>query len=219
MGLFSRLTSPARTTAAGDSSSLPWMIVGLGNPGPQYEGTRHNVGFMTVDELCRRAGASWSRNRSARADVAETRISAAGLGVPGLGSTRIVLVKPLTFMNESGQAVRRLGSFYKTAVERVVVIHDELDLDLDQIRLKQGGGDNGHNGLKSIRAHLGSGEFFRVRLGIGRPPGRQSGADYVLAKFAKAEQDGLASAIDRAADAVETLVTTDLATAQNRFNS
>lgn len=196
-----------------------WMVVGLGNPGPAYANTRHNVGFMVADELARRGRASWSAPRGMRADVAETRIGPAGLGVPGADADRLVLVKPRTFMNESGVAVRKLADFHKVVPGHVVAVHDELDLDLDQLRLKLGGGDNGHNGLKSMRAHLGTGDFLRVRFGIGRPPGRQAPADYVLAPIAASLRTEVALATDRCADAVETLLVQGLEAAQNRFNS
>lgn len=195
-----------------------WLVVGLGNPGPTYSNTRHNVGFMVVDELARRARASWSAPSRMRADVAETLMGTAGIGTPG-GSERIVLVRPRTFMNESGQAVQKLAAFHKVDVDHVVAIHDELDLDAGQLRLKSGGGDNGHNGLKSMRSHLGSGDYHRVRFGIGRPLGRQSPADYVLAPIASALREDLAVDVQRAADAVEVLVSDGLPAAQNRFNS
>lgn len=196
-----------------------WLVVGLGNPGPAYSNTRHNVGFMVVDELARRARASWSAPKGMRADVAETRMGTAGIGTPGVDAQRIVLVKPRTFMNESGQAVAKLAAFHKVTVDHVVAVHDELDLDLGQLRLKLGGGDNGHNGLKSIRRHLSSGDYFRVRYGIGRPPGRQEPADYVLAPIPSALRTGFELETGRCADAVETLINSGLEAAQNRFNS
>lgn len=196
-----------------------WLVAGLGNPGQQYAMTRHNVGFMVADELARRAGANWTPPRGMRAEVAETRLGPAGLGVPDADAARLILVKPRTFMNESGQAVGKLASFYQVTPKRIIAVHDELDLDLGQLRLKSGGGDNGHNGLKSLRAHLGSGDYFRVRVGIGRPPGRQEPADYVLASVPAALRDDLALAVDRAADAVETLILHGLTAAQNSFNS
>ncbi len=195
-----------------------WMVVGLGNPGPTYSFTRHNVGFMVADELARRARGSWSAPRGMRADVLETRIGPAGVGVPSADAERLVLVKPRTFMNESGQAVRKLAAFHRVPPDHVVAVHDELDLDLGQIRLKLGGGDNGHNGLKSLRAHLGTGDFHRVRVGIGRPPGRQAAADYVLAPIPTSLRTDVELEVSRAADAVETLLTAGLETAQNRFN-
>jgi len=196
-----------------------WLVVGLGNPGPTYSNTRHNVGFMVVDELARRARASWSAPRQMRAEVVETRLSAGGMGAPGLDAHKVVLAKPRTFMNESGQAVGKLAAFHKVDAAHVVAVHDELDLDLGQLRLKRGGGDNGHNGLKSLRRHLSSGDFQRVRVGIGRPPGRQAPADYVLAPIPRALGVEVEVAVGRAADAVERLVLDGLEAAQNRFNS
>lgn len=196
-----------------------WLVVGLGNPGPTYSNTRHNVGFMVVDELARRARASWSAPRQMRADVVETRISAAGIGAPGLDAHKVVLVKPRTFMNESGQAVGKLATFHKVAPAQVIAVHDELDLDLGQLRLKLGGGDNGHNGLKSMRRHLTTGDFHRIRFGIGRPPGRQQPADYVLAPIPASLRTEVELETGRAADAVEKLILDGLEAAQNRYNS
>ncbi len=194
-----------------------WLLVGLGNPGPEYERTRHNVGFMTADELARRARASFSSPRGMRAAVAETIISTTGLGVPP--GDKLIIAKPRTYMNESGQAVGKLAAFHQVPAGRIVVVHDELDIDFGQLRLKTGGGDNGHNGLKSIRAHLHTGDFFRVRFGIGRPPGRQPAADYVLSPFPAAQREDLAVEVGRAADACEALITQGLVAAQNTFNS
>ena len=196
-----------------------WLVVGLGNPGPTYALTRHNVGYLVVDELARRAHVRLSSVPKMRADVAETRISPLGLGIPGAGSQRLSLVRPQTYMNESGIPVGRLATYYGIAPAKVIAIHDELDLDLGQLRLKCGGGDNGHNGLKSMRAHLHSGEFNRVRFGIGRPPGRQAPADFVLSPFAHGQRDVLAVEVARAADAVEMLIVDGLGPAQNRYNS
>ncbi len=193
-----------------------WMLVGLGNPGPDYEWTRHNVGFMTADEFARRGRVSFSAPRGMRADVAETVISTLGLGtIPG---DKLFIVKPRTYMNESGQAVGRLAAYHGVAPGHIVVVHDELDLDFGRLRLKNGGGDNGHNGLKSIRAHLRTGDFHRVRIGIGRPVGHQAGAAYVLGRFPLAAREDLAVVIARAADAAETLISQGLTTAQNKFN-
>ncbi len=196
-----------------------WLVVGLGNPGPTYAKTRHNVGFLTVDELASRSNTKLSVPLRVRAEVGRTRISAAGFGVPGLNAARVVLAKPRTYMNESGQAVSKLVSLLKIAPEQVIVIHDELDLDLGRLKLKIGGGDNGHNGLKSIRAHLKTGDFYRVRIGIGRPPGRQTGADYVLSSFPASQWEDAQVVTKVAADACETLMLEGLEVAQNRFNS
>lgn len=135
-----------------------WLVVGLGNPGPTYIHTRHNVGYLVVDELARRARVALKSVPKMRADVAETRIGPLGLGVPGAGTVRLALVRSHTYMNDSGLAVGRLAAFYGVTPGEIVAVHDELDLDLGQLRLKKGGGDNGHNGLKSMRAHLHSGD-------------------------------------------------------------
>lgn len=196
-----------------------WLVVGLGNPGPTYASTRHNVGFMVVDELAARARATWTSPRGLRGDVAETRLTASGLGGVGADATRVVLLKPRTFMNESGASVAKVAAFHKITPDHVVAIHDELDLDFGQLRLKSGGGDNGHNGLRSMRAHLSTGDFFRVRYGIGRPPGRQDPAAYVLAPIPTKLREDYAVETSRVADAVEMLVLEGLAATQNRFNS
>jgi PTH1 family peptidyl-tRNA hydrolase len=186
-----------------------WLVVGLGNPGPTYALTRHNIGFRVIDELATRCHATLSKHKRAQADVAEVKI----------GGHSVILVKPLSFMNESGGPTKALASFYKVSPDRIIVLHDELDIDCCAIRLKFSGGDNGHNGLKSIRQSFSTGDFFRIRLGIGRPPGRQDPAAFVLQKFAPSEQADVADLIDRAADSVEALVTTTLEETQNRFNS
>lgn len=190
-----------------------WLIVGLGNPGPAYAMTRHNIGAMTVDAVAASCSAKLGRHKRALADVAEVQ-----LGVPGR-IHRAVLANPLSFMNESGGPVKALVDFYDVQTERLIVIHDELDLPFGALRLKFGGGDNGHNGLKSIRKALGTGDFHRVRAGIGRPMGRQSPADYVLQGFSGAERAELPGYLDRCARAVECLVEDGLETAQNRFNA
>lgn len=196
-----------------------WLVVGLGNPGPTYAHTRHNVGYMVVDELARRARVALRSVPKMRAEVAETRIGPLGPGVPAPGAVRVALVRSRTYMNESGIAVGRLATFYGVTPAEIVAIHDELDLDLGQLRLKKGGGDNGHNGLKSMRAHLHSGDFLRVRFGIGRPPGRQAPADFVLSGFPASQRDAVGVEVARAADAVEMLLTEGLSAAQNRYNS
>lgn len=196
-----------------------WLVVGLGNPGPTYASHRHNVGFMVADALASRARASFAGPRGLRADVCETRLAASGMGGVGVDATKVVLVKPRTFMNASGEAVGRVAAFHGIRPGNIVAVHDELDLDFGQLRLKRGGGDNGHNGLKSMRSVLGTGDFFRVRFGIGRPPGRQEPADYVLSPFPAALREELALEVSRAADAVEALIADGLEPAQNRFNS
>jgi PTH1 family peptidyl-tRNA hydrolase len=188
-----------------------WLVVGLGNPGPQYLANRHNIGFLVLDVLAERAGASF-KGHKARAEVAETRLG-------GPGGPRVVLARPRSYMNESGGPVAGLVQYYDVPVERLVVIHDELDLPFAALRLKLGGGDNGHNGLKSLRRSLGTGEFHRVRFGVGRPPGRMDPATFVLRDFNAAERKDLDLEIDRAADAVEMLIRDGLERAQNAFNS
>ena len=184
------------------------LIVGLGNPGPRYAATRHNAGFFVVDELAERMGGRFKAHRG-RCDVVEGRLG----GVP------VVLAKPKSYMNESGGPVVAIARFYKVPVERIAVVHDDLDLPFGGLRLKRGGGDGGHNGLRSLSAALGSKEYARVRFGIGRPPGRQDPAEFVLREFAIAERKELEFLIDRAADAVEALVSEGLDAAQNTFNT
>jgi len=188
-----------------------WLVVGLGNPGPSYAGNRHNVGYLVTDELADRMGSQFRAHKSRRADVVEGRL--------GIGGPRVVLARARSYMNESGGPVSTLASFYKVPVDRIIAIHDELDIPFDTMRIKLGGGDNGHNGLKSMRASLGSGEFYRVRVGIGRPPGRQAPADFVLSDYSAAERKLLPFGVDRAADAVESLITEGLEKTQARFNS
>lgn len=197
-----------------------WLLVGLGNPGPTYASHRHNAGYRVVDELARRAGVRFTGAGQLRAEVAQTRLTASG-GMGGLGAEaeQIVLLKSRTYMNESGIAVGKAVGYYKVPPERLVVVHDELDLDFGRLRLKFGGGDNGHNGLKSIRRSLGTGDFFRARFGVGRPPGRQDPADYVLSPFPASLAEDVAVEVDRCADAVEALLTLGLDEAQSRFNS
>src|SRR3954464_10300468 len=196
--------------ATGDA----WLVVGLGNPGPSYAGHRHNVGYLVTSELADRMGASFRAHKSGRAEVVEGR-----LGAPGTDGPRVVLARARSYMNESGGVAKQLAAFSKVPPERIVAVHDELDLPFDTMRVKLGGGDNGHNGLRSMRSALGSGEFYRVRVGIGRPPGRQSPADFVLSDYSSAERKVLPFQVDRAADAVETLVGDGLEKAQSAFNT
>jgi len=191
-----------------------WLVVGLGNPGPSYAGHRHNVGYLVTDELARRMGASFRAHKSGRADVVEGR-----LGAPGTPGPRVVLARPRCYMNETGGPVKALATFYKVPPERIVAIHDELDIPFGTLRTKLGGGDNGHNGLRSMRSSLGTGDFYRVRAGIGRPHGRQDVADYVLSNYSTVERKELPFQVDHAADAVETLITEGLERTQQRFNS
>jgi PTH1 family peptidyl-tRNA hydrolase len=190
-----------------------FLVVGLGNPGPTYAGNRHNVGFMVVDLLAERArGRFKAQKGKGRVDVLEGRLG----GIPG---HRVVLAKPMSYMNDSGGPVSGVRDFFKTPIERIVVVHDELDIPYGTLRLKRGGGDNGHNGLRSITRSLGTREYLRVRFGIGRPPGRQDPADYVLKDFSPAERKELPFLVDRAADAVESLLLGDLAAAQNTYHA
>lgn len=196
-------------------TSDAFLVVGLGNPGPAYAFTRHNVGFWAVDDLADRHGSTFSLNSKQRAEVAQVTLPAA----PGVDAVKLVLAKPSTFMNNSGQAVGAICQFYKIPAANVIAIHDELDLDPGRLRVKFGGGDNGHNGLKSMRAHLGTGDFHRIRVGIGRPPGRQPAADYVLNKLSPKASDEMRVDAAIAGDAVEFLVRNGLASTQNRYNS
>ena len=185
-----------------------WLVVGLGNPGPEYSGNRHNVGFGIVDALAARMGGRF-KSHKARADVIEGR----------LAGQRVVLAKPRSYMNESGGPVSALRDFFKVPLDHLVVVHDELDLPFTGLRLKLGGGDNGHNGLKSLRRSLGSGDFNRVRFGIGRPPGRMDAAAFVLRDFSAAERKELDVLVEHAADAIEALVVDGMEKAQNTFNT
>lgn len=213
--IFNRKAGDLVSDSSTSSENGVWLVVGLGNPGPSYAGHRHNVGYLVNDELARRIGSGFRPHKSGRADVVEGRLG----GVGGVGGVRVVLARPRCYMNETGGPVSTLAKFYKVPVERVVAIHDELDIPFDTMRLKLGGGDNGHNGLRSMRASLGSGDFHRVRVGIGRPPGRQSPADFVLSSYSAAERKVLPFQVDRAADAVESLLTEGLEKAQGRFNT
>jgi peptidyl-tRNA hydrolase, PTH1 family len=196
-----------------DSQEL-WLVVGLGNPGPTYAGHRHNIGYLVTDELARRLGSPFKAHKQGRAEVVEGR-----LGAPGTPGPRVVLVRPRCYMNEVGGPTKALATFYKVPADHVVAIHDELDIPFDTMRVKMGGGDNGHNGLKSIRGSLGTGDFYRVRVGIGRPPGRQDPADFVLSNYSSAEKKVLPFQVDTAADAVESLLTEGLEKTQQNFNS
>ncbi len=186
-----------------------WVVVGLGNPGPEHAGTRHNAGARVLDVLAARTGTALRSHRT-RTDVAEGRL--------GPGGPRLVLARPRSYMNDSGPAVAAVRDYYKVALDRLVVVHDELDLPFGSLRLKLGGGDNGHNGLKSVRQALGSGDYHRVRFGVGRPPGRMDTATYVLRDFSSAERKDLGVQLERAADAVECLMREGLERAQNAFN-
>ncbi|MEV7278006.1 aminoacyl-tRNA hydrolase [Streptomyces sp. NPDC093111] len=196
-----------------DDANAPWLIVGLGNPGPEYDGNRHNVGFMVADLLAGRIGGKFKRAQKAQAQVVEGRI-----GPPGPANRRVVLAKPMSYMNLSGGPVTQLRDFYKVPTAHIVAVHDELDIDYGVLRLKIGGGDNGHNGLKSMTKSMGA-EYHRLRFGIGRPPGRMQVADFVLKDFSSTERKELDYFVDRAADAVECLVTEGLERAQSAYNT
>ncbi|PRX49971.1 PTH1 family peptidyl-tRNA hydrolase [Prauserella shujinwangii] len=184
------------------------LLVGLGNPGPSYAGNRHNAGFLVVDELAARLGGKFKAHKSG-AEVLEGR----------LGGRRVVLAKPRSFMNLSGGPVAGAARFFKVGPDGVVVVHDELDVPYGAVRLKFGGGDNGHNGLRSITKSLGTRDYYRVRFGVGRPPGRMDPADFVLKDFSAVERRELPLNVDRCADAVEELVSAGLTAAQNAFHA
>lgn len=187
----------------------PALVVGLGNPGPDYAETRHNVGFRVVEQLATRAGGGRFSKHRTNADVLEGR----------LAGRRVVLAKPRTYMNVSGGPVAGLLKYYGVAAEDLVVVHDELDLGFGVVRLKRGGGEGGHNGLRSVSQSVGTRDYLRVRFGIGRPPGRQDPADFVLRRFSGAEVKDLEFAVDLAADAAEALISEGLEPAQNRFHA
>jgi len=184
------------------------LVVGLGNPGPDYAETRHNIGFRVVDLLAARAGGRFSKHRT-NADVLEGR----------LAGRRVVFAKPRTYMNVSGGPVAGLLRYFSVPLDDLVVVHDDLDLGFGVVRLKRGGGEGGHNGLRSISTSLGTRDYLRVRFGIGRPPGRQDPADFVLKRFTGAESKELDLAVDLAADAAEALLGEGLEPAQNRFHA
>jgi PTH1 family peptidyl-tRNA hydrolase len=198
-----------------EGATGPWVVVGLGNPGPQYACNRHNVGQMVVDELARRAGASF-RSFRGKAFVADARLGVLPGGAPG---PRVVLVKPTSYMNLSGGPVASVLAMQSASPDRLVVVHDELDIPFAPVRLKSGGGEGGHNGLRSISSAIGTRDYVRVRVGIDRPPGRQDPADYVLGDFSTAQRKELPWLLDAAADAVEMVVTAGLEAAQRRFHA
>ncbi|MGW4350956.1 aminoacyl-tRNA hydrolase [Nocardia sp. NPDC004582] len=190
-------------TAAG-----PALVVGLGNPGSEYERTRHNVGFMVADLLAERVGGRFTVHKKSGADLLEAR----------LDGRKVLLAKPRTYMNLSGRPVAALAKFFSVPATEVIVVHDELDLPFGQIRLKRGGGEGGHNGLRSISQALTTKDYLRVRFGIGRPPGRQDPADYVLKPFSAPERKEVPVIVEQTADAVELLLRVGLETAQNQLH-
>ncbi|MGH3958358.1 aminoacyl-tRNA hydrolase [Mycobacterium sp.] len=183
----------------------PLLVVGLGNPGPNYAQTRHNLGFMVADLLAARLGSKFKAHKRSGAEVVTGR----------LGGRSVVLAKPRSYMNESGRQVGPLAKFYSVPPADIVVIHDDLDLDFGRIRLKIGGGEGGHNGLRSVAAALGATDFQRVRIGIGRPPGRKDPAAFVLENFTGAERPEVPTICEQAADATELLIELGLEPAQN----
>ena len=196
-------------------STAPWLVVGLGNPGPTYAGNRHNVGQMVLDVLAREVPGSFTAHK-ARAAVLDGRL---GVGPGGAPGPRVVLAKPGSYMNVSGGPVAALVTFYQVPLERLLVVHDELDLPAETLRLKRGGGEGGHNGLKSISQAIGSRDYLRLRVGIGRPPGRMDAADYVLRDFSASERPGLAVTLEEAAEAIEDLIADGLEKTQTRLHA
>ena len=213
--ILERFRRKLSRSPVGDDEDMSdvWLVVGLGNPGPAYAGHRHNVGYLVVDVLAERMGSSLRAHKSGRAEVVEGRLGALGPDTP-----RVVLARARSYMNESGGPVSTLATFYKVDPERIIAVHDELDIPFGALRTKLGGGDNGHNGLRSMRSSLGTGDFYRVRVGVGRPPGRQDPADFVLSNFSSAERKELDMNVVEAADAVESLITDGLEKTQQRFN-
>ena len=197
-----------RMTTVSDAPEAPALIVGLGNPGPQYEKTRHNVGFMVADALAGRVGSTFSSHKKSNSDIVQAR----------LGTRSVIIAKPRTFMNLSGQPVAALARFFSVDPANVVVVHDELDIDFGSLRLKLGGGEGGHNGLRSISQHLSTKDYLRVRVGVGRPPGRMDPASFVLKPFSAAERKDLGVVVEEAADAAELLLSAGLEAAQNRVH-
>ena len=206
------------TDAVGEPGPDPvgtWLVVGLSNPGPQYAGNRHNVGQMVLDELAARAGTSFKKHRTG-ARVAECRLGTLPGGRPG---PRAVLAAPTSYMNVSGGQVVGLARYYGVEAANLLVVHDELDIPFAVVRLKRGGGEGGHNGLRSISASTGTKDYLRVRVGVGRPPGRQDPADFVLRDFSSTERKELPLLLVDAADAVEAVLTDGLEAAQQRFHA
>ena len=189
---------------------MTWLVVGLGNPGDQYAATRHNIGQMVIDELAHRHSIKFSAHKS-RTEIAAYKLDA--------DKHSIILAKSKSYMNETGGPIKALANFYSVEAENIIALHDELDIPFAAIRTKFAGGDNGHNGLKSMTSAFDGPDYYRVRLGIGRPMGQQDPADCVLKAFSKVEQKDLAEFIDRGADVVESLITKGLEATQSTFNS
>jgi len=191
---------------------MVWLVIGLGNPGSEYSATRHNIGQMVVDELAKRHKVKWSSHKS------RTEIAAFKIGF-GDDAQSVIIAKSKSYMNETGGPLKALAAFYKVEPNRIIALHDELDIAYSTIRSKIAGGDNGHNGLKSMTSALATAEYYRVRLGIGRPMGSQDPADFVLKAFSVAEKKTLPEFIDRGCDVVESLIAHGLEQTQSRFNS
>ncbi len=194
----------------GEDMSDAWLIVGLGNPGPEYEKTRHNIGQMVLDELAKEVGGSFKKHSKASAVVVEGRL--------GFGGPKVILMKSLGYMNTSGGPVSAVAKFYGIDPDHIIVVHDELDIPFDTIKLKIGGGEGGHNGLRDITKALGTKDYYRVRTGIGRPPGRMDTADFVLKPFSSTEAKDLPFLISNAADATMMLVKKGLLATQQRYH-
>lgn len=207
MGLLDRLRPRRKDDAVSDNT---WLVVGLGNPGAQYAATRHNIGQFVADELASRIGATFKSHKTP-SRVAE--------GFLGPGGPKLVIAKPNSYMNTSGGPVSALLKYYSLPVDRLVIVHDELDIPFDTVRLKQGGGHGGHNGVRDVSKAVDGSGFTRVRVGIGRPPGRQDSADFVLKEFSGAERQSVPNLVSDAADAVEAIVSDGLVAAQQRFHS
>ena len=207
MGLLDRLRPRRKDDPVADTS---WLVVGLGHPGAQYAGNRHNVGQMVADELASRIGATFKSHKTP-SRVAE--------GFLGPGGPKLVIAKPNGYMNTSGGPVSALLKYYSLPTDRLIIVHDELDIPFDAVRLKQGGGHGGHNGIRDVSKATDAGDFTRVRVGIGRPPGRQDAADFVLKDFSGTERQALPNLLSDAADAVEAIVEHGLVAAQQRFHS
>ncbi|WP_280421553.1 aminoacyl-tRNA hydrolase [Nocardia carnea] len=190
------------------ADSVPALVVGLGNPGPEYERTRHNVGFLVADSLAERVGGRFTVHKKSGTDLLQAR----------LDGRQVLIAKPRSYMNLSGRPVSALARFFSVPPTEVIVVHDELDLPFGAVRLKRGGGEGGHNGLRSVSAALTTKDYLRTRIGIGRPPGRQDPADFVLKPFAAAERKELPVVVEQAADAVELLLRVGLEAAQNQLH-
>ena len=207
MGLLDRLRPRRKDDPVADNT---WLVVGLGNPGAQYAANRHNVGQMVADELASRVGATFKSHKTP-SRVAE--------GFLGPGGPKLVIAKPNGYMNTSGGPVSALLKYYSLPTDRLIIVHDELDIPFDMVRLKQGGGHGGHTGIRDVSKATDAGDFTRVRVGIGRPPGRQDAADFVLKDFSGTERQALPNLLSDAADAVEAIVEHGLVAAQQRFHS